>query len=174
MILRKLAAVTIASSVMASGAFAASDTADTSVTLTLNEAVEVVTATTLAFPTDSDSGASVVEANGLCTWSSTGNFNLTVASANSFNLVNSVITGGATAGLDASESIGYSLETTSGSLDLTDGSTYTVASGPLTNSAARCTSTPDWVSVTATLDETTGSKETGSYSDTVTFTIESV
>ncbi|MEQ3697677.1 MAG: hypothetical protein ABNH02_12095 [Pseudomonadales bacterium] len=152
MILRKLAAATIASTVLASGAFAATtDSAD--VTLTVAQVTDVaIEAGTIAF-TGAASGATANHA--VCTYSNANDYEITVTTTNSFTIVN----GDGTA-------VGYSL-TVNGNAPDVNGK---IAKADLNTAAASCAGTPSYDNaMVATLTAT--ATEAGSYTDEITVSI---
>jgi hypothetical protein len=168
MIIRKLTAAVIASTVMTSGAWAQTSTteATTDVELVITPQAQVDAVTELKFADNAGNGDSVGSgaSSGLCTWTNTSDFNLTVVSTNDWDLI----------GENESEEIGYELE--AGTLN------FTTETGPFDStttdlfiSANPCagpdTVDADYIELTATLTENTDDVRADTYKDTVTFTI---
>jgi hypothetical protein len=170
MIVRKLTAAVIASTVMTSGAWAQTSqlTADTDVTLTIDPAFEVYSDDIL-FSNGADNGATATTSDGLCTWTNTSDYKVVVESINSWELQGS--------GNASGETIEYQLAVANNTIDRTQSSTSLLSTDPasgLSASANRCSVTPTYVALSATLVEATGSKTAGDYSDEVTFTISAI
>ena len=156
MILRKLAAATIASTVLASGAFAATtDSAD--VTLTVTEVTDVaIEAGTIAF-TGAASGSTATHA--VCTYSNANDYEITVTTTNDFNIENG----------DGTQ-VPYSLTVNGATPNAVTG---TIAKASLSTAAASCAGTPSYDNaMVATLTAT--ATEAGTYSDTITVSIAAI
>jgi len=169
MILRKLTAAVIASTVMTSGAWAQTnndtDTATTEVTLEILPQALLSAASQLEFSDNAVSGATS-SAGSLCTWTNTNNFTLDV---NSDWLLE---------GDNEGDTISYSLTATNGA-DTTNFKDETGPFGPSSDglklAPTKCVnSTTDFVEITAEILESTETKAADFYRDTVTFTLQAI
>ncbi|RMA81360.1 hypothetical protein DFR27_1177 [Umboniibacter marinipuniceus] len=173
MILRKLAAATIASSVLASGAVAQvyGDSATSDVTLEILERAQV-TIDDIAFTDGSTNGAT--QTANLCVWTSTTDYALTFASDSNWELRHTTQYAGAA--VKDNYRITYSLSQSDAGV-LADSTTYNKANFGSYESSVECldgSTTPDFEALTATITEQTASKVTGSYSDTITVSVSAI